>query len=52
MPDREGNVVADQGTDTTLHAYKHGRKTEVEGDPTAQDVVNKAPEQREDPDKH
>lgn len=47
MPDREGNVVADQGTETPLHAYKHNREESVEGDPTGREVVDKNSEQQE-----
>ena len=37
---------------TSLHAYKEGRDEDVEGDPTAQDVVETPPEERDNPDKH
>ncbi|HSO99676.1 MAG TPA: hypothetical protein VLP43_12050 [Solirubrobacteraceae bacterium] len=34
MPDRDGNVKASEETvpDTSLHAYKEGRRDEVKGD--------------------
>ncbi len=34
MPDQDGKTKADEGTtpDTSLHAYKEGRKDDVSGD--------------------
>lgn len=60
MPDAEGNVKADSGTDTPLHAYKVGsgdglsepHQDDVVGDPTGDDVENTPIEDRQDPDKH
>lgn len=51
MPDRDGNVRADEGTETPLHAYKD-RPESVEGDPTGQEVAAKSEQNRDDPDKH
>lgn len=60
MPDAEGNFTADSGTDTPLHAYKQEsgggmsdpHQEDVQGDPTAADVAQSAPGERQDPDKH
>ena len=60
MPDEEGNMKADSGTDTPLHAYKQGsgdglsqpHQEDVEGDPTAGDVVQEPIEERGDSGKH
>lgn len=60
MPDAEGNVKADSGTDTPLHAYKQGsgnglsepHPEDVQGDPTGDDVEAKPIEERQDPGKH
>jgi hypothetical protein len=37
MPDKDGNTKADEETtpDTSLHAYKDGRKDDVSGDAEA-----------------
>jgi hypothetical protein len=37
MPDQDGNTKADEATtpDTSLHAYKEGRKDDVSGDAEA-----------------
>jgi len=37
MPDREGNTTANEGAipDTSLHAYKEGRKDDVSGNADA-----------------
>lgn len=51
MPDAEGNSVADSGTDTPLHAYKDGRSEDVQGDPTAKDVVQEGLADRDNPDR-
>lgn len=60
MPDAEGNVKADSGTDTPLHAYKKGsgddlsqpHQDDVQGDPTGDDVESKPLDDRGDPGKH
>jgi hypothetical protein len=60
MPDAEGNMKADSGTDTPLHAYKQGsgdgssdpHQEDVAGDPTAGDVLQAPIEERQDPGKH
>ena len=60
MPDAEGNVKADSGTQTPLHAYKQEsgggssdpHQEDVSGDPTAGDVLQEPVEERQDPDKH
>ena len=59
MPDTQGNWSG-EATDTSLHAYKQGsgsgqavrHEEDVQGDPTAQDVLNRPVEDRGDPDKH
>jgi hypothetical protein len=60
MPDEEGNMKADSGTDTPLHAYKQEsgdglsepHQDDVLGDPTGGDVVQEPIEERQDPGKH
>lgn len=60
MPDAEGNVKEDSGTQTPLHAYKQEsgggssdpHQEDVAGDPTAGDVLQEPIEERQDPDKH
>jgi hypothetical protein len=60
MPDEEGNMKADSGTETPLHAYKQEsggglskpHQEDVQGDPTADDVENTPIEERSDPGKH
>lgn len=41
MPDKQGNLAADEGTSTPLHAYRDSRSEDVEGDPTSRDAVEK-----------
>ena len=60
MPDAEGNVKADSGTDTPLHAYKNEsgfgssdpHPEDVQGDPTGADIAQAPIEERNDPGKH
>ena len=60
MPDAEGNLKADSGTETPLHASKNPsggglskpHQEDVEGDPTAQDIAQSSVEDRGDPGKH
>lgn len=60
MPDEEGNMKADSGTETPLHAYKNPsgggssdpHQEDVQGDPTAGDVAQTPVEERQDPGKH
>ncbi len=60
MPDAEGNMKADSGTETPLHAYKQEsgdglsepHQEDVQGDPTGQDVAQDPIDERGDPGKH
>ena len=54
MPDNDGDKkLKDKDLpDSPLHAYKEGRPEDVEGDPTAQDIVEEPVEDRDDPEKH
>lgn len=60
MPDEEGNVKADSGTDTPLHAYKQPsgggssdpHQEDTQGDPTAQDIQQAPMDERNDPQKN
>ena len=60
MPDADGNLKADSGTETPLHAYKNPsgdglsepHPEDVEGDPTGQDIAQSSVEDRGDPGKH
>jgi hypothetical protein len=54
MPDESGASLAssDPAAATPLHAYKDGRSEDVVGDPTAKDIVEESPDERDDPQKH
>lgn len=60
MPDEEGNVKADSGTETPLHSYKQEsgdglsepHQDDVKGDPTAGDIMQEPVEERDHPGTH
>jgi hypothetical protein len=49
MPDKDGNTKADQEAtpDTSLHAYKAGRKDDVSGDADALESTDPAKQQQD-----
>ena len=49
MPDEDGKTQADDGTtpDTSLHAYKEGRKEDVSGDADKLESNNPQDQQQE-----